>query len=242
MKHFIFFCVTILFFHWSWGFSRTYPVSQIPVPKSLKSSHKGNLQITIDIHIPRATQLELPSVLKEIQLAQKVWRQCQIDVQVSKIFSSDFDPDMALDFETYSFYHYAVSDDEKALFDNPSMIERPTVTYVGYIDWSYDIGGTRAISYPEFILPKVAKADLNFFRSKMLGSVILGQLRDESTLAHELGHSLFNLKHSSQNKNLMIGTVLGKRKYYQLTGEQCQWAQKAAAGFNSKINSQGISN
>lgn len=194
-------------------------------PLNLKQS------IQIDVHIPTATSIKLADVISEIKLARKIWAQCSIEIQVRNIFTSDLKKEIAQDFESIAFNQWRISDFEKEIFQFYSF-NIPTIHYVDYLDWSYDKSGTRAISYPAFLhtdLKKISPEDQKFYLQKMQGSAILSSLRDTSTLAHELGHSVFNLRHADTSKNLMIGSVMGKRRHFQLNKEQCEKASSQIA-------------
>ncbi|MGH1468610.1 MAG: hypothetical protein ACRBBP_07000 [Bdellovibrionales bacterium] len=204
-------------------------VEQIQKPAGLNHPPQYSNHITIDVHIPSATSIKKSDVFKEIKLAQEIWAQCEIGIKIRNIFKSDLKPEISLDFETIAFNSWRISEFEQEIFDNYSF-GVPTVHYVEFLDWSYDKSGTRAISYPPFLdhsLNKVHKDDQLFYKSKMQGSNILSSLRDTSTLAHEIGHSIFDLRHSDLSKNLMIGSVSGKRRHFRLSKDQCSKAKQA---------------
>ncbi len=204
-------------------------INFLQMPVEFKINGDFEETVSVDIHLPKEADVSLSEIVKEVSFAQKVWSKCGIGISISQIFTSDLSKEIATDYESLAFHSWKISDYEKILFKSYHL-GRPSVIYVNFLDWSYNAGGTRAISYPPFLIEdpkKIVGEDELFYKTKMMGSAILTSLRDGSTLAHEWGHSLFNLKHSDVSKNIMIGTVSGERRYFEISEAQCETAKKS---------------
>lgn len=189
------------------------------------------ISLPIDIYILNA-DLGNKDKLKQIRLefvsAQKKLKKCGTQIKINKVFPYQSNENFQK-FESIEFNRGEVSPWEKAFYSSVKSLV-PNILYVDSLDWTIGEDGTIAVAYPEFYLDladDISEEDRVFYQKKMLRNTVLGNSRGQWTLTHELGHSLFNLKHSDDNNNLMFPYGFARSKDPEFNDQQCQQALEA---------------
>jgi hypothetical protein len=169
-----------------------------------KANQSQKLTHQIKLNFLIASKFESKEKLvKDFERARALFQECGILLKMGAI--NKIENPTLNDYETIWFNDNQLSSTEKELVENlyPDGL---TVLVSDIINWSTEGTGTWGAAYAPYI-PEVLKLDseaTRFYREKLLGHIILGDYRERWTLAHELGHSLLDLRHNLYYDNLMF--------------------------------------
>ncbi|MBT3236850.1 MAG: hypothetical protein HN353_12920 [Bdellovibrionales bacterium] len=101
------------------------------------------------------------------------------------------------------------------------------VVIVDTINWSDDPELYHGIGYAPFLADNLALAgaERNFYLKKIAGHLVISRYFQEHTIAHEIGHAIFNLRHHPSVNNIMYPS--NKKDLAVFSREQCQLAIKS---------------
>lgn len=190
------------------------------------SSKPPTHEIALNIyHFPEEED-EYLRLLDDLQTAQALVGECNIRLVLTKKHLLTGDTSLR-EFESLEFNGGKISEYEWSLF---SLVPQYSngIFLIESLDWTIGENGTVAVGYAPYILELEileTKEEEEFLVKHMSGHSVLGRARSSHTLAHELGHSLFNLRHVGDPTNIMYPYGFGRSPKARFSTEQCQKAR-----------------
>ncbi len=182
--------------------------------------------IDLDLYIPIDQINQIPRIREELKRAQKKLNDCSISLFIDRKITLSTSPGF-MEFESIEFNRGTPSPHELAFFEMTPKGSRG-ILLVESLDWTIGSDGTVAIAYGPYILDLNLVSDPRdrmFLRDHMVGYSVLGQHRSDWTLLHELGHSLFNLRHTDDPENIMFPFAFARSPDPNLSESQCEQAR-----------------
>jgi hypothetical protein len=98
------------------------------------------------------------------------------------------------------------------------------IILINSINWSDDPELYRGIGYAPFManLLDLTGQEKEFYLNKIAGHIILSHHYQQHTIAHEIGHAIFNLPHHESNNNIMYPSNKLQSAYFSV--QQCKFA------------------
>jgi hypothetical protein len=196
------------------------------INKIFSSNHADTHQVNLDVYLFAEDEDEYQRLIIDLETAQSLISACRIRIQLNQKITLKGDRSIR-EFESVEFNGGRLSPHEKAFFN---LVKNYTsgILLVESLDWTIGEDGTVAVGYAPYILDLslMQLADeRKFLKEKMSGYSILGKSRSSHTLAHELGHSLFNLTHVNDPGNIMFPYGFARAKKAQFSESQCVQAR-----------------
>ncbi len=209
-----------------WSFEVEIKDSQSLALNFYRGERPATHEIALNVyHFPEEED-EYQRLLTDLHTAQELVARCGIQLVLKA--KHTLVGDQALrEFESLEFNGDKISPYEWALF---SLVKPYSngIFLVESLDWTIGADGTVAVGYAPYILDLELLETIeeqNFLLEYMSGHSVLGRARSSHTLAHELGHSLFNLRHVNDPTNIMFPYGFGRSLKATFSDEQCKRAQ-----------------
>lgn len=199
----------------------------------LKRQHEESYythQTTLRIYFTQNHQMNQEELDRELRRAQKALDVCKIQLNVERVFYLKL-ADWLLEWESFEFNDGEVSDWEKEFF-NWTPTHSAGLIFVDSLDWTIGDDGTTAVGYAPFVLENYEEerftgedieGDRKFYHDRMMGHSVIGLARNKWTISHEIGHSLMNLKHSDDGRNIMFPQA-ARYEHASFNQSQCNQA------------------
>ncbi|MDB2426087.1 hypothetical protein N9W41_00925 [bacterium] len=151
----------------------------------------------------------------------------KINHQTTKEETVFQNPNDLLHWESLLFNDYKFSHWEKSFFINTPENSFGAL-YLDSIDWNVGDSGISGLGYADFVNKSFDKdfsqENRDFYNRHVKGNALITKYKRKHTLAHEMGHAYFNLRHKNDPNNIMMRS---RRKYdNQVSEEQCNIARE----------------
>lgn len=191
---------------WAFTFSiNVFAIELSPIHKPILIEQAGNYSYELPVNIYVTTEQldKLDRLTEDLNYAQKRYDKCQVKLAVNEVLEVK-NSDWLNQWESFWFNGgVQMTNWEKSFFSDNKM-EQVNIFLVESLNWTIAGQGTWGVGYGQFLRNELASdSDKLFFDQHVIGNVVIGNYRAESTLAHELGHAGLNLTHSFDSKNLM---------------------------------------
>lgn len=165
------------------------------------SLHLQAYDYEAEVHIHNFNQnYTKDEIDQEIRRAQKYFDKCKVKLAV-KTYKTSYDP-LFNEWETYWFNNDKISEFELVLAQ-PQFQNPVNIIFLDSINWTINGQGTWAVAYAGYLATELPPNDVSYLNNHMHGTIVMGRYRARWTLAHELGHLLFGLRHSASPRNVM---------------------------------------
>lgn len=156
-------------------------------------------EVKIDIHNFNQVYSK-QEIQDELARTQAYLDKCQIRLNIQSYYEST-NPDF-MEWETYWFNSDVITSFENIL-EKPEYKKNVNIIFLDSINWTIRGQGTWAIAYASYLAKDLPPTDVQYFKDHLQGSIVMGRYRARWTLAHELGHLLFGLRHIPDARNVM---------------------------------------
>lgn len=204
-----------------------------PINHSFATATQYTHFVDLDIYLFPAEESEMQKLYKELEKAQELANKCKIKILIRNKYQLSGDESFR-EYEDLEFNGDRISEYERAIF-NLTPKYSTGIVLVKSLDWTIGADGTVAVGYGPYIigLKNMSAEENTFLKEKMSGHTVLGKARSLTTLSHEMGHSLFNLQHEQDPRNIMYPYGFGRSPKATFNEAQCAiakantpWVQK----------------
>lgn len=181
--------------------------SDLPIPPAARA---GETTHRLPLHVYLLGSQTPSQVVTEINATNQYFAKCGIaidlqSIKTPKAASPSVSVDWLRDWETFWFNDGKLTRWEKEFFGSPLPKGVPGLIFVESLNWTTDGQGTWAAAYAPYLENEEDSPEetREFLGSSMEGYAVIGRYRAPWTTAHELAHSILNLKHSDDPFNVM---------------------------------------
>lgn len=204
-------------------------VDQQLINRSFSINQQDTHWVNLDVYAFPQEEDEYRRLLNDLETAQKLLSKCHIRIVLKNKFTLAGDSAFR-EYESLEFNGDKISPYEYAIFNLVPKFSTGIIL-VESLDWTIGTDGTVAVGYAPYILELElleTQEEQEFLLHKMSGYSVLGKARSSATLAHELGHSLFSLRHNPDPTNIMYPYGFGRSPRASFSKSQCQKARMNA--------------
>jgi hypothetical protein len=193
-------------FHQDQGFYIVEQWDPSFLAKQQKSSMKYTHFVELNLYLTPGHTPSKQELKQEWELAQKKLDDCGIYLRVGNILVLEV-PQWFREFESLEDHDNHLSRWERVFFAK-TPARSAGVIFVESFAWTLEDHGTLAVGYGPYVLRREIlegeESDKVFFAEHMSGHSVLGPYMKKWTFLHELGHSILDLSHVENPRNIMF--------------------------------------
>lgn len=214
--------------------SKKYVIAIIIILFSLKSYSNT---VKLDVVYSESQSDQFSRLKKDLEYANSLYKKCHVQFEIQNIVKAPQQSSID-EWETFWFNGNGKLSVWEQGF-NELKKHNKVILLVDSINWTQNGFGTWAVGYAPFLKASgyLNSSEFTYFEEYLEGSVVLGKYRAQYTLAHELGHALFDFEHTNEYKNLMANRKYGNEitfkdgeltiyEYSELSISQCEKIKK----------------